>query len=259
MPAAATSTQPALAWHARARHCAGRLSGGRAARKTSGRAPCRGGCGRPMFYARALRWREPSLLQHAGVVRRASCGNQPQPALNGARTRATELADSREEAHHASLLRARAVPRCLWSAHGLYKGTAPERDLSLSARGRGATCHLRPPTHSLLWRGTRARATALIISREEVQHASFLSARRAAVVVVGLCPMRGHRAGESPLSFSARPWCDVPAVATNAHPALAWRAHARQCAGCLPGGGAARDLYARARRAALIVVGPWLL
>ena len=43
-------------------------------------------------------------------------------------------------------------------------------------------------------------------------------ARRAALVVVGL-PYKGRCDGERPLSFGARPWCDVPAAASNFKPA----------------------------------------
>ena len=64
-------------------------------------------------------------------------------------------------------------------------------------------------------------------------------ARRAALVVVGLCLILGHCTAKRPLSFCARPWYDVPA-----QPAFAWHARARHCAGCLSGGSAARELSA---------------
>ena len=44
-------------------------------------------------------------------------------------------------------------------------------------------------------------------------------ARRAALVVVGGSPLKGHFAGKSPLSFVARLWFDAPAAASNAKPA----------------------------------------
>ena len=93
--------------------------------------------------------------------------------LRGTRECATALAVSREEAQHASLLRARAVPRWLWSADAQGKGIAPARGLSPSARGRGVTYQLRPPRISRLLRGTRERGTALAFYREEAQHASL--------------------------------------------------------------------------------------
>ena len=90
---------------------------------------------------------------------------------------ATALAVSREEAQYASLLRARAVPRWLWSVGALRKEIAPTSGLYSSARGRGATYQLRPPIISRCSRGTRERVTALAVSREEAQHASLLRAR----------------------------------------------------------------------------------
>ena len=95
----------------------------------------------------------------------------------GTREHGTLLTVSREEAQHASLLRARAVPRWLWSVGALGKGSAPTRGPSPSARGRGATYQLRPPRISSLFRGTRKRATALTVSREKAQYASLLCAR----------------------------------------------------------------------------------
>ena len=62
-----------------------------------------------------------------------------------ARERATTLAVSREEAHHASLSRARAVLRRLWSAYSLWKVNVPAKGLSPAVQNRGATCQLRPP------------------------------------------------------------------------------------------------------------------
>ena len=103
---------------------------------------------------------------------------------------------------------------------------------------------------------TQAHAPALAVSGEEAQHSSLLRARRAALVVVGLGSIEGRRVGGKPLSFGARPWCDVPAAASNAKPAAACeRKRTRACARCLSGGGAALELAARARRAALVVVG----
>ena len=40
-------------------------------------------------------------------------------------------------------------------------------------------------------------------------------ARRSALVVVGLCPLEGHCTSERPLSFGARPCCDVPAAVSR--------------------------------------------
>ena len=88
-------------------------------------------------------------------------------------------------------------------------------------------------------------------------------ARRAALAVVGLCHIQKHCPGERPLSFGARPWCDVPVGASNAQPTFAptfaWHTRAHRCTACLSGVGAARGLAARARSAALVVVGPYAM
>ena len=59
----------------------------------------------------------------------------------------------------------------------------------------------------------------LAVSEEEAQHSSLLRARRAALVVVSAYASKGQRAGERPLFFGARPWCDVLAAVYNAKPA----------------------------------------
>ena len=69
---------------------------------------------------------------------------------------------------------------------------------------RGATCELWPPTGSRRSRGMRANATALAVFREVAKHASLSRARRAALVVVGPCTIKGHCTGGRPLSFDAR-------------------------------------------------------
>ena len=50
-------------------------------------------------------------------------------------------------------------------------------------------------------------------------------ARRAARVVVAPFSMEGHCTGETSLYFGARPWCDVPAAASEAQPASTWHAY----------------------------------
>ena len=81
-------------------------------------------------------------------------------------------------------------------------------------------------------------------------------ARRKALVVVGSRTIEGRCAGVRPLSFIARPWCDVLDVASNPQSAFAWHTRERHYAGCLSGGGAAREVTARARRAAPVAVVP---
>ena len=77
---------------------------------------------------------------------------------------------------------------------------------------------------------------------------------RAALVMIDLCGMEGHCTGRRPVSFRARPWCDVRAVPSSAQPAFASPTRERHCAGCVAGGGETRELAACARRAALVVV-----
>ena len=68
----------------------------------------------------------------------------------------------------------------------------------------------------------------LAVAGEEAQQSSLLlRARRATLVVIGPCTMEGCCTDERALSFGARPWYDVPAVASNAKPATACEASTR--------------------------------
>ena len=87
------------------------------------------------------------------------------------------------------------------------------------------------------------------------KHPNLAHARRAALVVLGLRTMEGRCTGGAPLSFGARPLCVVRAVTSNAQPAFAWHANDRHCGGYLSEGGKTREPAARARRAALVVIG----
>ena len=109
-------------------------------------------------------------------------------AWHGARGRTTAFAVSRTEAHHASLLSARAVPRWLWCLRAQAKGNVPARDLFPSACGRGATCQMRLPKISRHSRDTRGRAaTSLGLSGGGTAREFAACVRRAALVVVGPC------------------------------------------------------------------------
>ena len=108
-----------------------------------------------------------------------------------------------------------------------------------------------------------ACAPSLAVSGKEAQHSSWLlRARRAALVVVCLCINKGHQASERPLSFGACLWCDVPAASSNAKQAP--RVTMRRRRACAPALAVSRDeaqhssLLLRARRAALVAVGPCL-
>ena len=213
----------------------------------------------PVFaLSKALRQREASLFRRAPWCDVPAAASNAKPAPRGSRgAGAAALAVSGEETQHSSLLRARAVPRWLWSVRTLPKGAAPARGLSPSSRAvvRRASCSLQLQASAACSRG--AGAPALAVSGEEAQHSSLLRARRAALVCSLLASyQRALRRREASLLRRA-PWCDVPAAASNAKPApRGLRGAGARCARCLWGGDAALELAARARRAALVVVGP---
>ena len=98
------------------------------------------------------------------------------------------------------------------------------------------------------------RAGARCLSGEGAALELATSARRAALVVVGLAPVQGHCPSEKPLSFGARLWHDVPATASYAKPAAARAPSAR-----LPALTASREKAQHsnllcARCAALVVI-----
>ena len=135
------------------------------------------------------------------------------------RTCATALAIAREEAQHASFPRVRTVPGGLWSVNALWKDTAPAESLS--------PCQLRSPLCAAGFRVPLRNHCARSLSRGGAARELAERARRARQVVVDQRPMEGHCTRSEPLSFCARPWCDVPA--------FAWQACARNRAGCLSG------------------------
>ena len=69
---------------------------------------------------------------------------------------------------------------------------------------------------SRLSRDRRASTTALAVSREMAKHASLPRARQAVLVMVIIRNIEGHYTAGRPLSFRARPLCDVRAVTTSA-------------------------------------------
>ena len=98
------------------------------------------------------------------------------------------------------------------------------------------------------------RAGARCLSGEGAALELATSARRAALVVVGLAPVQGHCPSEKPLSFGARLWHDVPATASYAKPAAARAPSARLPALTASREKAQHSNLLRARRAALILV-----
>ena len=220
------------------------------------RTPCRAGFDRRTSYERALHRRETSLLRCKTVVRRASCG-----------------------LHHAAGCRVHANERhcagCLSGGVETRKLAARARRAALALVGvramKGHCTGGRPLSFGARpWCDVRAVASitqpAVACYANERHCAGCLSggvetrnlaarARRAALALIGVRAMKGHCTGGRPLSFGARPWCDVRAVASITQPAVACYANERHCAGCLSGGGETRELAARARRAALAVIG----
>ena len=79
--AVTSNVQPAFAWHARKRRCAGCFSGGGETRKLAACVPCRAGRDLAAHYGVARHRRGASLLRCKIVVRRACCDLQVQPAL----------------------------------------------------------------------------------------------------------------------------------------------------------------------------------
>ena len=203
---------------------------------------------------RALRRREASLLLRARVVRRASCGLQRASRLSRRTRECARRSLSLEMRRSTRACCARAVPRWLWSARARTKDTAPARGLSLRRAPvvRRASCSLQRQASAACH--TRAARAALAVSGRRRSTRAFCARAVPRWLRSALCLSKEHCAGERPLSSGARPWCDVPAAASNAKPAPRVRTQRARCARCLWGGGAALELAARARRAALVVV-----
>ena len=205
---------------------------------------------------KALHRREASLLRRAAVVRRASCGLQRQAGCRVCSSAgAPALAVSGEEAQHSSLLRARAVPRWLWSVRPQKRRTH-RREASLLRRAavvRRASCSLQ---ESAGFRVACASAPLRSLSLGRRRSTRACCARAPCRAGCGRPMPRKGTASARGLSPSARgrgATCQLrpptPSRLSRVH------ARARHCARCLSGGGAARELAARARRAALVVVG----
>ena len=122
---------------------------------------------------------------------------------------------------------------------------ADERPLSFGALPWCDVPAVATPRTSRHSRGTRGHAGAPLHSLSLRRHSTALEtaarARRATLIVVGLCIMKGHWTGKRPPSFGVRPWCDVPAVTSHNQLAFVWHARARHCARCLSAEGAARE------------------
>ena len=128
------------------------------------------------------------------------------------------------------------------------KGMAP------SARGRGATIQLRPTKPSFLSRVKLAHAPRRVGARclgGGVALELAERARRAKLIMIGVGSVIWRCTDDRRVFIGARPWCDVPAVASNTKPDASCRR--RVGARCLGGGGVLLELAERARRAKLLM------
>ena len=121
------------------------------------------------------------------------------------------------------------APRCVGYGRRRSCGSTPHcREAKLVRRTaivRCASCGLRRRTGNYVFRAARL------------------------LVAVGPRLTRGHHTSERPLAFGARPWCDVPAMATDAKPAAACQASAGARALAISGAEAQHASLLRARAA----------
>ena len=220
------------------------------------RAPCCAGCDRSTRYERVLHRREASLFRRKTVVRRASCDLQHAAGIRVARAQAPLRWVSLGRWRNTRACRARA-PCCAGCDRPLrYRRALHRREASLfwcKSVVRRASCDLQ---HAAGIRVASAQAPLRWLSLESRRNTQGLAVRapcRAACDRPSTIEV--YCTGGRLLSFGARPWYDVRAVASNAHPAFAWHANNRHCAGCLSGDSETRQIAARTRRAALVVVG----
>ena len=174
-----------------------------------------------------------------------AAASKNEPLSRGMRKRANALSISQEEIQHARLLfRARRAALVVVGPRAANAHCSSWKPLSSGARpwcDVPAAASKNEPAFA--WH-MQARHCGRCLSGGGAVREIAACARRAVLVVVGLCPVKGHCTGGKPLSFGARPWCDVSATASKDQPAFAWHARARQCAHYLSGGGSACELAA---------------
>ena len=187
--------------------------------------------------------------------RAATCQLWPPAFAWRARERAklrSQFIDSRRSTRVAT-----RAPRRAGCGHLMYHTTPPHR--------RAASLHRRKTvvrrasydlqhTADFLLALTRARHCARCLSGRGAARTLATRARRAALVVVASHTTQGHRTSERPLSFGARPYCDVPAVASNTQKAFAWRSHERTTVLAVSREEARHSSTTRAYRAAPVVI-----
>ena len=247
-----------LAW--RKRHCALSLSlsGGGQARVVAARARSAARVVVPPRTVHGLCTSERPLSYGArpcsGV--RAVVINAKHPPRLAWRRRHCALSLSRGGAARALAARARHANRCI----ALFNATAPAWGFSPPVHGRAPMCQLRLLTRSRLAR-VRTRDYATALCGKEAQQALAARARRAALVGVGLCNIKGHCISqiyslprcETVLRRACRGFQRAPGLCVCTHAIVPLRALS------LWGGGAGRALVARARRAALVGAAPCIV
>ena len=109
----------------------------------------------------------------------------------------------------------------------LQEGTALARGFSPFTRGFDATCQLQSRVPNRRPRVKQAQARVRSVSPGRRRTTRGCCARdRAALVVAGPSPIRGHHTSERPLSIGTWPWCDVPDVTSVVKPMPACKASA---------------------------------
>ena len=133
---------------------------------------------------------------------------------------ASALTISGMEVQHSSLLRVRTVPRSMWLGFTLSNGAATARCFSpFDAKTvvRCASCGLKLEA-SAAWLARHRRGGARCLWGGDAARELASRARGAALAVIGSCLVERCRAGETALSFGARPWCDMTAATSNFKP-----------------------------------------
>ena len=182
----------------------------------------------------------------------AAASNSHSRLSRGPRMHATVLAVCGEEAQHARLRRARAVPRGMWSVHALGEDTAPAGSLPRSVQDRGATCQLPPQFCTAGFRAVRARAPMRWLSMGRRRKTRACRAHAPYRAGSGRSTHR-KRTLHQRETFLLRCKTVLRRASCGLQCAAGFRvtnARARHCAGCLSGGSAIHALAARAPRRA---------
>ena len=255
-PAAASNAKHALRLAWRRRHCAISLSRkeDQHARFRRARAALRGVLFGPCFIQGHFTSERPLFFGARPCSDVLAAASNAKHALRLAwRKRHCALSLSLSGGGAARAL-ARHANRC----NALYKATAPARGLFRSVHGRALTCQPLFITSSRLVRvRTRDWPTALALCGKEAQKALAPRVRRAALVRVGLCRIKGHCTSE----IYYLPRCETvlrrASIGYQRAPGLCVCAHAiAPLHSPIWGRGTAHALAARSRRAAPVGVAP---